>query len=206
MRLPRLARRSDGADLVELSLVCAVATVLVIRIVLGLMGYPKLGGDGLHIAHVLWGGLMMLVALILVFLLLDSPVRWFAAFLGGVGFGFFIDEVGKFISNDVDYFFQPAVAVMYVTFMILFLALSAVRRHAGTLTPAAARANALARLAEQHGPAMGTGERRGLTDLLSHADPADPLVMALRRHVRAAPAAPATRRWSYGRLRERLAG
>ena len=46
-------------------LVAGVASILAIRVYLILTGYPQLGGGGLHIAHMLWGGLLMLVALIL---------------------------------------------------------------------------------------------------------------------------------------------
>ena len=128
-------------------LVVAVATVLIIRIILEASGYPKLAGGGLHIAHVLYGGLMMFGALILVFAFLNMSVRWLAAFVGGVGFGFFIDEVGKFISNDVNYFFEPAVAVMYVVFMVLFLLAYAIRR--ARMRPHDSLANALSLLREE---------------------------------------------------------
>ena len=56
--------RSADADLLDTFLVSAVATLLIIRIFLEATGYPQLGGNGLHIAHVLWGGLGMLVAMI----------------------------------------------------------------------------------------------------------------------------------------------
>ena len=108
MHRPRPIRNVNAGDLIEMMLVVAVATIIVIRVILELMGYPKLGSGGLHIAHVLYGGLMMIGALILVFAFLNMAVSWFAAFVGGVGFGFFIDEVGKFVTNDVDYFFAPA--------------------------------------------------------------------------------------------------
>ena len=44
----------------ELFLFAAVATVLLVRTFLAVSGYPQVGGGGLHIAHVLWGGLLML--------------------------------------------------------------------------------------------------------------------------------------------------
>jgi len=53
----RPIRNVDAGDLIELTLVVAVATVIVIRTVLELAGYPKLAGGGLHIAHVLYGGI-----------------------------------------------------------------------------------------------------------------------------------------------------
>ena len=67
MHRPRPIRNVDAGDLIEMMLVVAVATIIVIRVILELMGYPKLGSGGLHIAHVLYGGLMMIGALILVF-------------------------------------------------------------------------------------------------------------------------------------------
>ena len=36
--------------------------VLVTRLYLTLTGFPKVGGGGLHLAHLLWGGLLMLAA------------------------------------------------------------------------------------------------------------------------------------------------
>jgi hypothetical protein len=44
-------------------LISRIATVLVIRTELWLTNYPQLGGSGLHIAHLLWGALLMLLAI-----------------------------------------------------------------------------------------------------------------------------------------------
>ena len=44
----RILRSTSPAGLIELSLVSAVATVLVIRLILELSGYPQLGGGGLQ--------------------------------------------------------------------------------------------------------------------------------------------------------------
>ncbi|MCW2539522.1 MAG: hypothetical protein JWN95_1247 [Frankiales bacterium] len=105
----------------ELFLFSAVATVLVVRASLAVAGYPQVGGGGLHVAHVLWGGLLMGVAIVLVEIFPGSRVRVRAALLGGVGFGLFIDEIGKFLTKDVNYFFKPAVAIMYAVFVVLYL-------------------------------------------------------------------------------------
>ena len=52
-------------SLLELFLVASVSSILVIRFALAVSGYPQLGGRELHIAHLLWGGLLMLVAIVL---------------------------------------------------------------------------------------------------------------------------------------------
>jgi hypothetical protein len=66
MPFKHLTRAAD-ADLLDTFLVSAIAAIVVIRIFLEATGYPQLGG-GLHIAHVLWGGLGMLVAIVLLLL------------------------------------------------------------------------------------------------------------------------------------------
>ena len=52
----RLVRNADADDLLEGFLVAAATAFAGIRIYLALTGYPQLGGHGLHIAHLLWGG------------------------------------------------------------------------------------------------------------------------------------------------------
>jgi hypothetical protein len=101
----------------DVFLYTAVSTVLVVRTLLAVTGYPQVGGNGLHVAHVLWGGLLMAVAIVLVEMLPGTQIRVRAAFLGGIGFGLFIDEVGKFLTKDVNYFFRPAIAIIYVVFV-----------------------------------------------------------------------------------------
>src|ERR1700730_7121862 len=65
-------RNFAAADLLELFMVAAVSAVLLIRFGLGLTGYPQLGGAGLHVAHMLWGGLLMVVALVLLLVYLGQ--------------------------------------------------------------------------------------------------------------------------------------
>lgn len=115
-----LVRDTDAGDAIELLLVSAVGTVLVIRWFLAVLAYPKISGGGLHIGHMLWGGLFMLIALVLLLCYWNPAIRRLAAVLAGVGFGAFIDELGKFITHDNDYFFQPTIALLYVIFVLMF--------------------------------------------------------------------------------------
>lgn len=134
-----LVRDARAGDLLEMMLVFAVATILVIRAVLSLTGYPQLGGGGFHIAHMLWGGLGMLISIAVLLSYWNPAVRQIAAALGGIGFGFFIDELGKFITSDNDYFFQPTIAIIYILFILLFIAVRSI--HGKTLTAAEVAAN-----------------------------------------------------------------
>jgi hypothetical protein len=172
-------------------------------VILELSGYPKLGGGGLHIAHVLYGGLLMILALILVFTLLNMSARGGAAFVGGVGFGFFIDEVGKFITNDVNYFFEPSFSVMYVVFIVLFFVVWAIRR--ARLRPHDALANALSLLREERDGTLDPETKRDILLLLDQASPADPLVPVLRDRVRETPTMDRRTFTLYARLRTTLA-
>src|SRR3954469_15388219 len=124
----RRARNADFGSLQETFLVCAVSTILIIRTELWLTNYPQIGGHGLHIAHLLWGGLFMLVAIGTLVTFLGRSSRRTAAVVGGIGFGFFIDELGKFVTSDNDYFFKPAAAMIYVIFIVLFLVNRAMKR------------------------------------------------------------------------------
>jgi len=172
-------RRFDLSSLQDTVLVCAVATVLVIRLQLWITNYPQLGGGRLHIAHLLWGGLLMLIAIGLLLSYLGPKVRRTAAVLGGIGFGFFVDELGKFITSDNDYFFKPAAGVIYVVFVLLFFLTRWLRRR-GALTPQEALVNAAELVREAALHDLDARERERAFALLDRADPKDPLVEPLR--------------------------
>jgi hypothetical protein len=109
-----------------------ISTVVITRVFLHLTGYPQIGShSGLHIAHVLFGGLLMMVSLMLLFTFI-SHIRFLLmnAVIGGVGFGLFIDEVGKFVTKDVNYFYKPAFVIMYVIFISIFLLFHLLQRYA----------------------------------------------------------------------------
>ena len=178
-RLHQPTRRYDLPTLQDTFLVCAVATILVIRLQLWATNYPQLGGGKLHIAHLLWGGLLMLVAIGLLVSYMGRRVRLAGAVLGGIGFGFFIDELGKFITADNDYFFKPAAAFIYAIFVTLFFLTRWLRRRAG-LTQREKVANAISLLEETAFADLDGHEKRNAIALLDEADQDDPLVGRLR--------------------------
>lgn len=121
MKNKLLIRNVEAGYILENFLVSAVVSILFIRTYLYLLNYPQLGNGTFHIAHVLWGGFLMMGALVMLFAFLNRHIRYVAAVVGGVGFGTFIDELGKFITSDNNYFYQPAIALIYVIFILLFL-------------------------------------------------------------------------------------
>lgn len=113
--------REEAPTYLLLSLISFGATVVAVRLFLQLTGYPQLGGGTLHIAHLLWGGLALFVAVLLV-LIWDNPgAMSSAAVLSGIGIGLFIDEVGKFITSSNDYFYPPAAPIIYGFFLLTVL-------------------------------------------------------------------------------------
>jgi hypothetical protein len=176
-RRRRLVRDLHSGAQLDLFLVSAVASVLVIRFYLRVTGYPQVGGETLHIAHVLWGGLLMLGAFILLLAFLGRASRRWAALLGGVGFGAFIDEVGKFVTRDNDYFYRPAVAMIYVVLVLAYVAVRFIRRRA--LSEEEYLINALHELEEAALHDMQREERERALLYLERAGPGHPLTRGL---------------------------
>lgn len=117
--MPKLSPTQIKLNTLDLFVVSSALTIVGIRLFLELTGYPQLGSDGLHIAHMLWGGLLLTVALLFM-LLSDKPHKFSVAIVGGIGFGFFIDEVGKFVTSDNNYFYQPTALLIYTTLLLIW--------------------------------------------------------------------------------------
>lgn len=114
--------RRPGADTnLLITLLSFALSVSLTRLFLELSGYPQLGGGSLHIAHVLWGGLLLFVAALLPIIFANRWIYRLVSVLAGLGVGLFIDEVGKFITQNNDYFYPPAAPIIYAFFLICVL-------------------------------------------------------------------------------------
>jgi hypothetical protein len=120
--LAPVERRSAGTHLMVMAASFGV-TVVLTRLYLAITDYPQIGGGTYHIAHALWGGLLLTVGSILPLLWANRWALTASALLAGAGVGLFIDEVGKFITTQNDYFFPLTAPIIYLSFLaLLYLA------------------------------------------------------------------------------------
>ena len=88
-RISRHVRRAGSDKYFLLMLVSFAISVSFTRAFLNLTGFPQLGSEGLHFAHVLWGGLVLFLASIIPLLFANRWVYPLGAILSGVGVGLF---------------------------------------------------------------------------------------------------------------------
>ncbi len=123
-----LIRNIEYRGHTEAFIISAIAAILGIRLFLTITNYPTIGGDLFHLSHMLWGGLLLATALGMMLVFLNNDVKRVAAVMGGLGFGTFIDEIGKFITLDNNYFFKPSFALMYILFIVIYIVLHLMNR------------------------------------------------------------------------------
>jgi hypothetical protein len=111
-------KRDEASQYVLIMLVSFALSVILTRLFLHLTGYPMIANDTLHIAHVLWGGLLLFIATLLPLVYANRWALTNCAILSGIGVGLFIDEVGKFITMNNDYHFPAAAPIIYVFFLL----------------------------------------------------------------------------------------
>ncbi|MRR32274.1 hypothetical protein EG834_18540, partial [bacterium] len=121
-------RREKAETLMLITLLSFGGSVMLTRGFLELTGYPQIGGSVLHIGHVVWGGLFLFVATLLPLILANHWALTWSSVAGGIGFGLFIDEIGKFITQTNDYFYPPAAPIVYTLFIITVLVFIHIRR------------------------------------------------------------------------------
>jgi len=172
-----------AGELLELFLVSAVSSVLLTRVWLRITGYPIIGGHNLHFAHMLWGGILMLIAIMGLFAFIGWRTQRRASVVAGVGFGLFIDELGKFITRDNNYFFQPTVGLIYLTFVVLFM-VSRYLSQTRLLSQSEYLLNALTLTQEAAVHGLEKTERKQALAYLKKSDQTNPIVPALTSALR----------------------
>jgi len=176
-------RNLTAEEFQETFLISAVVSVFVIRIFLRLTHYPHLGGGEYHIAHMLWGGFFMLAALIVMFSFLGKRAIYTASLLGGIGFGTFIDELGKFITSDNNYFFRPTVALLYIIFVLLYILMKFIPR-IGKISEREYLINALDLIKEAAINDFDVDEEKQALAYLQACDRNDPTVQTLKKLIK----------------------
>ncbi|MCK9567095.1 MAG: hypothetical protein M0Q43_13740 [Methanothrix sp.] len=187
-----MMRNLEAASLLELFFVTSVFSVLGIRFFLALTGYPSLRQGNLHIAHVLLGGVLMMIALVIALAYINKSAYYLVAALGGFGFGAFIDELGKFITGDNNYFYQPTVSLIYVVFILLYLVIENFVKKP-ILSEQEKLINVLEIAKEVVLEDLDHRERKRALDLLKECSPSDPVTKALRELLYATQSVPVPR-------------
>jgi hypothetical protein len=166
-----------------ISLTAFGLTVVMTRLLLELTGYPQLGNSVLHIAHALWGGLLLFASGLVTLILANQSALTISAVLSGIGVGLFIDEVGKFITQQNDYFFAPAAPIIYSLFLVMVLLFLMLRRSRQG-SPRACMYRALSGLFEVLDHDLDPYERKHLLAELAHGrQAAEPHIVLLADHL-----------------------
>jgi hypothetical protein len=153
-----------SSRLMLIVLVSCALTVALTRLLLVLTGYPQIGGSTFHLAHALWGGLVLFLASTMALVVQNRGAALIIALLTGIGFGLFVDEVGKFITQKNDYFFPLAAPIVYASLLLILLFTELARRHQ-LRSP---RAHLLAAIALSHTVADGTATATEMTAMGNH--------------------------------------
>lgn len=183
-RTRRLVRVADGAVSLQWLAITGISTVLVTRGYLSATGYPQVGNGTLHIAHALWGGLLMLAAIAVALVYAGADSRAWTVLLGGAGLGLFADEIGKYLTRTDDYFYRPAAAIIYLLFALLLVLASLLER--GTVDDSDARLGEAAHIAAT-GLVSGLGAERRSRAIAALEGRADPAGLAVLRLLELAP-------------------
>ena len=118
-RIREPVRRKKAERYLQLTLLSFAASVSLTRLILDVLDYPQLGNESLHIAHVLYGGVILFASSLIPLIYANRWAYTWGAIFSGIGVGLFIDEVGKFITQNNDYFYPAAAPIIYAFFLIV---------------------------------------------------------------------------------------
>jgi hypothetical protein len=194
-------RNLEGDILRENFLIAAVVSIIVIRIFLALTDYPQLGGANFHIAHMIWGGFLMMGAILILTSYLNKAASNIAAVIGGIGFGTFIDELGKFVTKDNNYFFQPTIAIIYVIFILIYLIARFIPKYKD-VTSTEYLVNAVEFLKEAIINDLDRNEKTKALQFINNSDENDDVTKALKKVIEEVNAIPPTQ-GPISRMRQR---
>ena len=135
----------------------------------------------------------MLIALVLTLAFLNKEARILASIIGGFGFGTFIDELGKFITRDNNYFYQPTIAIIHVVIISLFFVFRMLQRRI-RLNERDYALNALELIKEVVFQDFDEAEKQKALTYLQNSNRKDPLVLTLDRLLQVTQAMPVSRR------------
>ena len=124
----RLVRRLYAERYLLITMASFTLSISLLRLFLEITGYPQIGGGELHIAHVLWGGLILFTGSLFPLLFANKRSLDLSALLSGIGVGLFIDEVGKFLTRSNDYFYPAAAPIIYIFFLLTLFLFNMIRR------------------------------------------------------------------------------
>jgi hypothetical protein len=173
-------RNIDSDSYRENFLISAIVSVFLIRIFLHVTDYPQLSAGIFHIAHIVWGGFFMVAALLILLSFLDQKAFASASILGGIGFGAFIDELGKFITSDNNYFFQPTIGLIYIIFVLLYLISRFIPKYR-EITQREYLVNAIEMIKESAINDFDEEEEKRAAEYLKRCDPKNPIVKDLKQ-------------------------
>jgi len=145
----------------------------------------------------------MLISIIGLLTFLNREIKSIAATLGGIGFGVFIDELGKFITNDNNYFFQPTIAIIYVIFILVYLLYKFFDKP-GKITEKEYAVNALEMIKEAVLHDFDPEEKRKAVEFLKKSDPNDPIIKVLNITITQIDALPQKKIWFITKFRNRI--
>jgi len=184
IKVQKIVRDVEVGRYFENILVSSFFSILVIRAYLKIFGYPLVGAGDVHVAHMLFGGIIMLAAYILVISFLNRDMKHISTVIFGIGFGMFIDEVGKFITRDNNYFYQPAIAIVYIFFILLFLIFKLIENKI-KVTPNEYAINALDFTKEAILHDFDIQEKKLTLQLIKRSGLNNPILLGLGKNLRA---------------------